>query len=110
MRDKLGVLIGQVSNFPLSKGWAAFLTGVLYSSSHTPNSISLQVDFNETNRFSCFLGLLGREHSLEAWKLNSKASLSNTSESQFLQMIDLALLVPFKSTIVRSRLASIVLN
>ena len=34
MRDKLGVLIGQVY-FPLSKGWAAFLTGVLYSSSHT---------------------------------------------------------------------------
>jgi hypothetical protein len=62
MRDKLGVLIGQVSNFPLSKGWAAFLTGVLYSSSQ----YIVTADSNETNRFSCFLGLLGRDHSLEA--------------------------------------------
>jgi hypothetical protein len=37
MRDEVGVLIGRaylVSNFPLSKGWAAFLTGILHSSSH----------------------------------------------------------------------------
>jgi hypothetical protein len=45
MRDEVGVLIGliySVSNFPLLEGWGAFLTGVLHSSSHTPNSMSLQ--------------------------------------------------------------------
>jgi CDP-diglyceride synthetase len=45
MRDEVGVLIGltyfgiQISP---SKGWAAFLTGVLHSSSHRLNSISVQ--------------------------------------------------------------------
>ena len=41
MRDEVGVLIGLtylVSNFPLLKGWAAFPTDVLHSSSRRPNS------------------------------------------------------------------------
>jgi hypothetical protein len=40
MRIEVGVLIGLtylVSNFPPLEGWAAFLTGLLHSSSNTPN-------------------------------------------------------------------------
>jgi hypothetical protein len=44
-------------------------------------------------------GGMERTCGLEAWKENSKASFSNTSESQFLQN-DLAVVVPFKLTII----------
>jgi hypothetical protein len=77
MRDEVGVLIGLtylISHFSPQKG-ATFLTGILQSSSHRPNSISLR-------------------------QISMVPSLSNTSESQFLQN-DLAV-VPFKSTIIRS--------
>jgi hypothetical protein len=97
MRDEVGVLIGLtylVSNFPLSKGWTAFLTGVLHSSSHRPNSISLQWD---QDAFLFPGPPWSRTYGLEAWKQNSS---SNMSESQFLQN-DLAA-VPFTLTIIRS--------
>ena len=44
MRDEASVLF-EPTHFgiksPLSKGWAGFLTGVLYSSPYRPNSITL---------------------------------------------------------------------
>jgi hypothetical protein len=70
MRDEVGILIGliySVSNFPLLKGWAAFLTGVLHSSSHTPNSISLQqISMGPTSFLDSWAFLL-RTYGLEAW-------------------------------------------
>jgi hypothetical protein len=66
MRDDASVLFGLTYfgiQFSPSKGWAPFLTGVLvlHSSFQTKQYI-VTADFNGTNRFSCFLGLLGREH------------------------------------------------
>ena len=43
MKDEVGALIG-LTWYPISplKGWAAFLIGVLHSSSQTPDNISLR--------------------------------------------------------------------
>jgi len=79
MRDEVGVLIG-LTYLPVTKQY-----------------ISLQWD----QHVFLFPGPpWSRTYVLEARKQNSKASSSNTSESQFLQN-DLAV-VPFKLTIIRS--------
>ena len=93
MRDEVGDLIGLtylVSIFPL-KEWAALLTGFLHSSSKTKQYI-VTTNFNGANRFP--RPSLSRTYDLEAWKQNSKASLSNASKSQFLQ--NGLTVVPFK--------------
>jgi hypothetical protein len=35
------------------------------------------IDFNGTNKFPFFLGLLGREHGLEAWKTEQQSHLKH---------------------------------
>jgi len=72
--------------------------GVLIGLTYLIKQYNDRADFNRTNGVSCFLGLLGREHMV--WKQESKASSSNTSESQFLR--NNLTVVPFKITIIRS--------
>ena len=94
MREEVGVLIRLaylVSN--------PFLRRMLiFPDSRPCTPVATVRTVYRTNKFSCFLGLFGREHM--AWKHGNRASSSNTSESQLIQSY--LAVIPFKFTIIRS--------